>query len=103
MKKIVFVVLSCMIILPGCAKVTPINDGSGYDSYIITVGGYNSVNDLFEEANKLCGNRGFTPLSASQSGPDAMYTMYGPVLSSQKTLIIRCNQKQEETVSSANK
>lgn len=102
MKKVIPVVL-LVFCMSGCANVTPINDGSGYDTYMITVGGYNSPNDLIEKANELCGEKGFTPLSLSQSGQDVTYTMYGPVLSSQKTLIVRCNEKKVVTEESKNK
>ena len=93
MKNLNTCLIFCMILMYGCANVTPINDGSEYNTYLITVGGYNSINDIIKEANKLCGEKGFTPIASGAQGPDVMYTMYGPVLSKQKSMIIRCNEK----------
>ena len=97
MKKSPIFCIGCSILLvSSCANVTPINDGSEYNTYMITVGGYNSINDIIKEANKLCGEKGFTPLASGTQGPSAIYTMYGPVLSTQKSMIIRCNEKKNK-------
>lgn len=52
--------------MSGYANVMQINDGSGYDTYIITVCGYNSMDYIIKEANKLCGEKGLTPLASDE-------------------------------------
>lgn len=100
MNKAILGILSFIFFSSGCSSVTvtPIHSSTDYDTYSIKTGFYNTINDLFKEANKLCGERGYTLLSGPESSEYPM-GIVNPKYMTFYTIKIKCKEKKDDIVS----